>query len=163
MFRMLFLSVLLFAFTSCKSTKKVITETKTAIETSKITDIVKLDTTIIIPAEKVDLFIPIEKIFKEDGALKNQTLKQVQRKGRAKVTVKIDSTGITATSNCDSIAQKLNYYKTRITELTKTNIEAKTKRVEKKGFSFLEVILYLLAVAIVAFVAGYLTRSLKII
>lgn len=158
MFRKLILILLIFAFTACKSTKKVVTNSKVETKTVKTTDIVKLDTTIFIPEEKVSLFIPIEK-----SKIKNSVSPKVytQTKGRATVTVKIDSTGTTTTASCDSIVKELNYYKIKVKEMTDVISETKTKEETKKGFSFFELLLYITAVAIVSFVAGYLLKTVK--
>lgn len=160
MFRILILFVVLFAFTTCKSTQKVVSTQKVETKTVKTTDIVKLDTTIVIPAEKVSLFIPVEKApTKRSVTPKVYTRKQ----GRATVTVKVDSTGTTTTASCDSIVKELNYYKIKVKEMSNIVSEIKTKEETKKGFSFFELILYITAVAIVSFVAGYLLRTFKII
>ena len=150
--------LLLFGFFGCKSTKKTVTSSREKVQTLTITNEIKLDTTIFIPGEKVSLFIPIEKV-KIDAT---PTIFK-QKSGRATVTVQIDSTGITATSSCDSIAQQLQFYKKLTKELRLEIKDTKLTKTEKKGFGFLELILYITAFAIVSFVAGYLIKTFKII
>lgn len=145
-------------FISCAGSKKVVTEKKEKITTVTEFTERKLDTSIFIPGEKVSIHIPIEK-----AQIKSYVSPKVytQKKGRASVTVKIDSTGIEATSNCDSIAKRLNYYEKVFKEFQTQSIDIKNKVTEKKGFSFFELLLYITAVAIVSFVAGYLLKTFK--
>jgi subtilase family serine protease len=152
--------LLLFGFFGCKSTKKTVTSSREKVQTLTITNEIKLDTTIFIPGEKVSLFIPIEKANKFSQV--NPKV-YTQKNGRATVSVKIDSTGITATSSCDSIAQQLQFYKKQVKELKLLVKDAKVAQTEKKGFSFFQLILYITAFAIVSFVAGYLIKTFKII
>ncbi len=119
----------------------------------------KLDTTIFIPAEKSSLLIPIERIKR--GFVKPKIY--TQRKGRSKVTVKIDSTGITATSNCDSIAKQFEFYKQTIKELRKEVNEIKITKSEKKGYNTLQLILYMLVASITSIIATYFLTKFKII
>ena len=159
MFKKLLIIVSLVFITACAGTKKTVTETKTKVETLTVTETVKLDTTIFIPAEKASLFIPFEKINAGFVAPEVHT----QRQGRANVTVRIDSSGITATANCDSIAKQLQFYKIKSTALTKAFSEATTKEEIKKGYNFLQLFLYVTAFSIVSLVAGYLIKTFKII
>ena len=160
MFKKLLILVSIILFTACAVTKTTETKTKTKIETLTVTETVKLDTTIFIPAEKASLFIPVQKL-KLNSSKDSKFF--TQQKGRSKVTVKIDSLGITATSNCDSIAKKLDFYKKEIKQLKLEVTDTQVKTTEKKGFSLLELMLYVTAFAIVSFVAGYLIKTFKII
>lgn len=145
---------------ACAATKTTVAKYKTKVETLTITDIVQLDTTIFIPAEKASLFIPVEKVdFK---SLENPKV-FTQKKGSANITVTVDRLGITATAKCDSIAKQLQFYKTKITALTKLDSKSEIKEEIKKGYSFLELIFYITAFSIVSFVAAYLLKTFKII
>jgi hypothetical protein len=155
---LILVSIILFA--ACAGTKTTVTKTKVAEVTKTVTESIRLDTTIIIAAQKASLFIPIEK-FRFNIPEKPKVF--IQEKGRSKVIVKIDSTGITAISNCDSIAQQLQFYKKKITALTTKKSETVVKEKIKKGYSFLELLLYVTAFSIVSFVAGYLIKTFKII
>lgn len=148
-------------FSACAGTKTTVTKTRTKVEALQVTDIVKLDTTIVIPKASATLKITRSTITEKLQEKKPVVFKQ--QKGRARVTVKIDSTGITATSNCDSIAKKLDYYKKTIKELRLEIKDTEVKEKVKKGYSLLELLLYITAVAIVSFVAGYLLKKFKII
>jgi hypothetical protein len=160
MFKKLLILVSLVFITACGGTKKTVTETKNKVETLTVTETVKLDTTIFIPAEKASLFIPFEKLkLNSSEGSKGFT----QKKGRATVHVKVDSSGITATANCDSIAKQLQFYKTKITEMSKLVSEIKAKEEIKKGYNFLQLFLYVTAFSIVSLVAGYLIKTFKII
>lgn len=157
--KIVFLLSILF-FSACAGTKTTVTETREKVETLTITNEVKLDTTIFIPGEKVSLFIPIEK-----ATIKSFEKPKVftQKKGRASVTVKIDSTGITATSNCDSIAKKLNYYRKLTKQLRLEVTDTKITATKKKGYSLIELILYMTATGVVCFAAAYILKSFKIL
>ncbi|MCI2229580.1 hypothetical protein MC378_10410 [Polaribacter sp. MSW13] len=156
--RKLIIVFVILLFSACKSIDKTVTETKKKEVTYTELITKKSDSTIFIPGDKVDLFIPIE-----NTTIKSNESPKVftQKKGRATVKVKIDSTGITAASNCDSIAKQLSFYEQKFTEKKIVDTAIKTTKTEKKGYSFLELILYITAVAIVSFVAGYLLKSLK--
>lgn len=162
MFKRLLLSVLLVSFFACKSSKKVVTESKKSVENIKITETEKLDTTIVIPGEKVSISIPFKE-FKTDTFKLPKPKVFTKSSGRSTVTVKIDAAGITATSNCDSIAKQLGFYKVKVKEMSKLVSETKAKQKIKKGFSFLQLLLYITVVAIVSFAAGYLLKTFKII
>lgn len=146
--------------TGCAGTKTTVTKTKQKVETVTEFTERKLDTTILIPEEKVSLFIPKESI-KNKGSVKPKIY--TQKKGRATVTVRIDTLGVTASSNCDSIAKKLDYYEKAFKQIRLESKDTKTKVKEKKGYTLFELILYITAVAIVSFVAGYLLKTFKII
>ena len=161
MFKRYLILVFLVLFSACAGSKKVVTETKEKVRTLTITNEVKLDTTIFIPEEKVSLFIPIKEV--KQKLKEKKPVVFTQNKGRARVTVQIDSLGIKATSNCDSIAQKLNFYKKSIQEMTKIVREIKSKKTEKKGYSFFELILYIIATAVVLFAAAYLLKTFKLL
>jgi hypothetical protein len=150
---LLLVSIILFA--ACAGTKTTVTKTKVAEVTKTVTESIKLDTTLIIAAQKASLFIPIEKFSYQIPA---EPKFFTQAKGRSKVIVKIDSTGITAISNCDSIAQQLQFYKKKITALTTKKTETVVKEKIKKGYSLFELILYITAFSIVSFVAAYLLK-----
>jgi hypothetical protein len=160
MFKSYLTLVLVLIFTACAGSKTTVIETKQKVET--VTEITekKLDTTIVIPGEKVSLFIPIESINTK-GSVKPKMY--IQKKGRAAVTVKIDSTGIEATSNCDSIAKRLDYYEKTFKQFRKEAKDTKTKVTEKKGYSKLELILYMIATAVVSFTAAYLLKTFKLL
>jgi hypothetical protein len=145
---------------ACAGTK--ITETKTKKKVETLTTITehKLDTTIFIPGEKASLFIPFEKL-KLDSSEDSKVF--TQKQGRATVNIKIDSSGITSTASCDSIAKKLDFYKKEVKRLRLEDTESQVKATEKKGYSLLELILYITAFSIVSFVAGYLIKTFKII
>lgn len=162
MFKKLLLSVLLVSFFACKSSKKVVTESKKSVETFKITETEKLDTTIVIPGEKVSISIPFSALKIDTSSLKLPNPKVFTKSsGRSTVTVKIDGKGITATSNCDSISQQLNFYKVKVKEMSKLVSENKAKEETKKGYSFLQLLFYITVVAIVSFAAGYLIKTFK--
>jgi hypothetical protein len=147
-------------FTACAVTKTTETKTKTKVETLTVTETVKLDTTIFIPAEKASLFIPIEKLqLSSSKDFKFFT----QKHGKATINVKVDSLGITTTANCDSISKQLQFYKNKVTAFTNSNSEVIAVEEIKKGFSFLQLMLYVTAFSIVSFVAGYLIKTFKII
>lgn len=157
--RILILFVFIF-LVGCAGTKKVVTKTREKVKTLTTISEVKLDTIIFIPGEKVSITIPIE-----NATIKGNESPKVftQKKGKATVTVKIDSTGITAIANCDSIVKKLNYYKKLTKQLeTKVKNTAVTETI-KKGYNLFDLILYITAFSIVSFVAGYLIKKLKII
>ncbi len=145
--------------TACSGTKTVVTETKQKVQTLTVTDEIKMDTTIFIPGEKALLKIPLKEVIKVKPTPRIFTKKV----GRSTVTVKIDSSGITATSNCDSIAKKLHYYKKRVKQLQFETTEVKTTKTEKKGYNLLELILYMLATGIVSFTTAYLLKTFKIL
>jgi hypothetical protein len=149
-------------FTSCAGTKKTVTETKQKVETlTEITE-KKLDTTIFIPGEKVSIKIPFQE-FKIDSFKTTKPKVFTKINGRARITVKIDSTGIKATSNCDSIAKQLDFYQKEFKQLRLKVTDTKTKVTEKKGYSLFDLILFITAFSIVSFVAGYLLKTFKII
>ena len=115
-----------------------------------------MDTTIFIPKENTDLFIPIKRAeFKSYIKPKVYT----QKKGRARVTVKLDSTGITATSSCDSIAKTISFYKKQVTESRQEVNDLKTTVTKKTGYSRLELILYMIASSIFSFLASYFIKK----
>ena len=159
---------------ACAGTKKTVTETKEKITTSKVTETVKLDTVISIAAETSKLKIDIdqfEKLFevkksvsgKDSSIVVSKPTTFTQKIGRSTVTVKIDSTGITATSNCDSIAKSVDIYKQTIKQLRLQVTDTKIEDTKKRGYSGFELFLYILATAAVSFTAAYLLKSFKII
>lgn len=158
-FKKLLIIVSLVFITACAGSKNTTTEIKTKVETFKVTETVQLDTTIFIPAEKASLFISFEKI--NTGFVTPEVHTQTQ--GRAKVTVNIDSLGVTAFADCESIEKQLQFYKTKISEMSKLVSEIKKKEEIKKGYNFLQLCLYVTAFSIVSFVAGYLLKTFKII
>ena len=155
---LILVSILLFS--SCAGSKKVVTETKAQLQTLTTLTEIKMDTTLFIPQEKVSLFIPIEQ-----AQIKGYVNPKVytQRKGRTTVTIKIDSTGIMATSTCDSIIKKVQYYKKQIKELRLELKDTQVTQTEKKGYNLFELILYIVAFSMVSFVAAYLLKTFKII
>jgi hypothetical protein len=163
MFNRCLLLISILIFSACAGSKTTVIETKSKVET--VTEITekKLDTTVFIPAEKASLFIPIKEIEKAKSKSSEQPKVFTQENGRAKVTVKIDSSGVTATSNCDSIAQRLQFYEKLFKELKKEDTDTKTKVKEKTGYNLLQLILYMLATAIVTAVSVYFLKTLKII
>ena len=145
---------------ACAGTQTTVTETKKKVET--VTEIVtkKIDTTVFVPAESNSLFIPI----KETTVKKGEAPKVfTQKSGRVRTTVTIDSLGIKATSNCDSLALKINYYEQTLKQLKKENSELKSTTIQKKGYTLTELILYIIAALSVGFVAAILLKTFKII
>jgi hypothetical protein len=152
-----------FVFLSaCAGSKTTVIETNQKVET--ITEITekKLDTTLVIPEEKVSISIPFKKFTSEPIKLPEPKI-FTQRSGRSSVTVKIDSTGIKATSNCDSIAERLDYYEKTFKEFRKETTDTQKKVSEKKGYSKFQLILYMIVAAVVCLTAGYLTKTFKLL
>lgn len=148
----------LILFFNCASKKTTTSETKEVVKTHTVTEEIKLDTTLFIPGEKATLFIPNSDLILPENTKQKVFTKQ---SGRASVTAKIGAKGINVSANCDSIAKQLSFYKKKVTQYQVAETETKTKEKEKKGYTFFELILYLIAVAITAFVAGYFTHKLK--
>ena len=159
-FKHYLISVSIALFIACSGSKKVVIESKTKTQTVTVVDEIKLDTTIVIPKQQVSLFVPIAKA-KFKSYVNPKVYKQT--KGIATVVVKLDSTGITAISNCDSIAQKLSFYKKRVKQMSSVVAEVKKTEKVKKGFNLFDLVLYITAFSIVSFVAGYLIKTFKII
>lgn len=165
MFKSYLTLVLVLIFTACAGSKTNVTTIKNKVET--ITEITekKLDTTIFIPGDTAELFIPFSEIIDDKGNVKPEALqKQFQKnKGRANVNAKIDSTGIKISSKCDSIAERLQFYEKKFKEHKQQTTDTQKKESEKKGFTLLELSLYMLATAVVSFAAAYLLKTFKII
>lgn len=159
MFKRYLILISILIFTACAGSKTTVTETKQKVDT--VTEVTerKLDTLIVIPKDSVSLFIPIKEL-----KLENKTEPKVftQKSGRSKVTVKIDSSGIKAISNCDSIAQRLDYYEKTFKQIRRESLDTKTQIKEKKGYSKLELILHMIATAVVSFAAAYLIKTFKL-
>lgn len=157
-FKHYLIAVSIVLFVACSGSKKVIIDSKTQTQTVTVIDEIKLDTTFVIPKQQVSLFVPVAKA-KFKSYVNPKVYKQT--KGTATVVVKIDSTGITATSNCDSIAKKLNFYKKKVKQVSSVVTEVKKTEKVKKGISLFNLVLYITAFSIVSFVAGYLTKTFK--
>lgn len=154
---MLYIAVLVFFF-GCASSKKTTSESKEVTKTLTFTEETKLDTIVFIPAEKASLFIPINRLKVSENTEPKVFTKQ---NGRATITAKLDATGINITGSCDSIAKQLSIYKKRVKQYQFSEKELKSKEKEKKGYTFFQLLLSLIAVAITAFVAGYFTQKFK--
>ena len=118
------------------------------------------------------MFIPFSELVQKgkDTETSSAQGKREQRKetrqhkvGNATVTVTKDSLGITATANCDDVEAELQFYIKRVAQLEKREKDTKITETKKRGYTFFDVLLYILTTAVIAFVAGYLTKTLNII
>lgn len=148
--KLILIAILALCF-SCAGTRKTTSEFKEVTKTNTFFEQVRLDTAIVIPGQKVELFIPTSFLCPED---QNTPKVFTQKNGRANVKATVSYKGIHIDANCDSIAQQLQFLKTTI----KQEKEAETLNKDsskKKGYSLLELLLISILVGIFAFVAGY--------
>lgn len=165
MFKKLLILVLLISFFACKSLKKTIETSAKDIKTFEKSVVTYIDTTVFIPKEKAKVMVSkkdLKDFYLNDsipGTLKVKTF--TQTKGRATIKVVVAKNGLEATSNCDSILQAFKFYKKDTQKLEIDNSKTSITKEEKKGYSFLNLLFYIIATCVVSFTAGYLFKTLK--
>ena len=158
--------LLILSFLSCGSSKKV-TDTKTSVNTYFKEHIVSYtDTTFVTPKATASVTIPIATIVKVAASFPKKDTIQLpkiikQKVGNATITLSIGKDTLKATSDCDSllIAAKIRKELIKETSVVTTDTNKETKIV--RGYSFFDVIKYVLVAFTLGFVAGFFINYLQ--
>lgn len=155
-YKILFLAALCLFLTSCRTSRQVVKNTES--KDHQITEIKTTyrDTVFYTQKAETSLKIPIsEKLFKNSlNSFKTQVF--TQKNGNAKATVKILKDTILVTAQCDSLALEAKIrreYFSKIKERDNTSNES-TKEKQKLNWQLM------IAVVIIAFIAGFVTKAL---
>ena len=142
---------------SCRTVKTKVTETKTKTDIRKKREVFSrlLDTTIYRPKEVSTLSISKDQLIITDDRPKTFE----KRIGRSTAKITVDKDGVSIECKCDSIKERLKVLEIREKETEETQIdqEVETKEKVKRGFSFFDLLFYLIIAFSVGFAAGYLT------
>lgn len=155
-YKILFLAALCLFLTSCRTSRQVVKNTES--KDHQITEIKTTyqDTVFYTQKAETSLKIPIsEKLFKNSlNSFKPQVF--TQKNGNAKATVKILKDTILVTAQCDSLALEAKIrqeYFSKIKERDNTSNES-TKEKQKLNWQLM------IALFIIAFIAGFVTKAL---
>lgn len=163
-FKILFLPVLFcFLLTACRTNRQVVKTNETKINEVTAEKTTYRDTVFYTQKTEASIKLPTSEVRKCVETPFNKSLNDVskpkiwtQKNGNAKATIKILHDTLTLTAECDSIALEAKIkkeYFSRYLENVKTNVEF-VEQTTKLNWQLL------ITLIIIAFIAGFVTKSL---